>query len=256
MTKKTFDPLHQELDLWSEAGLTLPLWWRDDDATQPSDALNQLRQLSRETGIPVHLAIIPQPALPELGAYLANTPEIIPVQHGWTHQSHSPESEKKAEFGRHRTIEEMMDDIRKGRDCLKDLLPRPTAPIFVPPWNRMTPDLFASIVGLGFSAVSTYGPRGEAMAAPGLARINTHIDPIDWRGTRDLVPPEILIARIVQQLADRRNGRADNAEPYGLLTHHLVHTDRLWDWVRDLMTCLAHGPVQPWRMPNDGRVPL
>jgi hypothetical protein len=33
--------LDAELAAWDQAGLTLPLWWRDDDAVKPTPALDQ-----------------------------------------------------------------------------------------------------------------------------------------------------------------------------------------------------------------------
>merc|ERR1711969_541138 len=102
-----------------------------------------------------------------------------------------------------------------------------------------------------FSTISTFTPRKDAEAAPGLRRINTHLDPIDWRGSRSLVAPDRLIAQFAADLADRREGRADAAEPYGLLTHHLVHDAAIWRFVADLLTRLSRAPLTLW----DARAP-
>ena len=61
------------------------------------------------------------------------------------------------------------------------------SPVFVPPWNRIAPALLPRLRALGFRGLSTFrrSPR-RAQPAPGLAQINTHLDPIDWRGGRGL----------------------------------------------------------------------
>ena len=43
-------------------------WWRDDDASAPSPALERAVGLSRKYGIPLALAVIPQDATPQLFA--------------------------------------------------------------------------------------------------------------------------------------------------------------------------------------------
>lgn len=239
-------PLDRELDAWDKAGMTLPLWWRDDDAVADTPALRQLDALSTETGLPVHLAVIPAGADAALGALVAAHTHLIPLVHGRAHENHAPEGQKKAEFGPHRPPAEMKADIAWGLSRLSDLFGPRLRPVFVPPWNRIAPELVAGLAGLGFAALSAFAPRKTALAAPGLARINTHLDPIDWRGTRSLVAPDRLIAQMALQLADRRSGYADNDEPYGLLTHHLAHDGAIWDFTARLLSRLRNGPTRAW----------
>ena len=54
-------------------------------------------------------------------------------------------------------------------------------PALVPPWNRIAADLVPSLPGAGFTGLSTFGPRRAAEAAPGLRRVNTHLDLVVWR---------------------------------------------------------------------------
>ena len=77
-------------------------------------------------------------------------------------------------------------------------------------------------------------------------QINTNLDPIDWNGSRSLAPAERLIAQVAEQLKDRRKGRADMREPYGILTHHLVHDAAIWDFTEALISRLLAGPAVPW----------
>ncbi|MDA7966297.1 polysaccharide deacetylase family protein [Ruegeria sp.] len=241
-------PLRDELQHWQTDGLSLPLWWRDDDAVTVTPQLETLAALSRDLGLPVHLAVIPRDADVALAKYISENPCLIPVVHGWAHQNHAPADEKKSEFRLHRPMADIVTDAKTGMTRLSDLFGDNLRPIFVPPWNRIAPEAAGHLPPLGYRVLSTATPRKAALAAPGLEQINTHLDPIDWRGTRGLVAPDVLIARTVDLLRDRREGRADNAEPFGVLTHHLVHDQDIWSFTRDLLHHLLDGPGTVWTM--------
>ncbi len=239
--------LDLELSRWQDTGLALPLWWRDDDAIAPTAALDQLSALARKLTLPVHLATIPSTAQPQLARYVNAHAELIPVMHGWAHTNRAAVGEKKCEFPDHRPVEAALGDIEAGLARLQELFGARLEPIFVPPWNRIAADLLPWMAGVGFVALSTFTPRTKAKAAPGLAQINTHLDPIDWKGRRSLVAPDQLVAQVCQQLQARRLGSADNSEPYGILTHHLVHDAAIWEFTEALITRLMQGPTQVWQ---------
>ncbi|KIC12587.1 polysaccharide deacetylase [Leisingera sp. ANG-M1] len=238
--------LDRELAHWQEAGMTLPLWWRDDDAMSHSTELERLATLAAELDLPVHLAVIPQGVTPDLSRFVADHPLLIPVVHGWAHQNHAPAGEKKAEFGAHRPLEELLDDAERAFSALKETFGASLRPMFVPPWNRISPEMLTWLAGAGYTAVSTFTPRKAAKPASGLLRVNTHLDPIDWKGSRSLLAPEQLIAQVARQMRDRRLGEADNTEPYGLLTHHLVHDEAIWAFTAALARRLLDGPGEAW----------
>lgn len=244
-------PLDAELDLWASEGLALPLWWRDDDAVAPSPGLERLARLSEALGLAVHLAVIPARAGPELAEFVQNRPQIVPIVHGFAHHNHAPGTEKKAEFGAHRPAEAALDDARAGLDRLRDMFGSRLRPVFVPPWNRISPALVERLAQLGYHTLSTYKPRKTRLAAPGLEQVNTHLDPIHWRGSRSLVPAAELVAQVTGDLRDRRTGRTDNCEPYGILTHHLVHDEPIWHFTESLIKRLLAGPARAWVHPAD-----
>ncbi|WP_170524816.1 polysaccharide deacetylase family protein [Ruegeria arenilitoris] len=237
-------PLRSELQVWREAGLTLPLWWRDDDAIAPSRQLDRLVGLSSRTGLPVHLAIIPRDASQGLVDQVAEQPSLVPVVHGWAHQNHAPKGEKKSEFRLHRPLASIVSDARNGFLRLQESFGDRLCPMFVPPWNRIAPEVTAELAEIGYQFLSTATPRTHVEAAPGLTQVNTHLDPIDWRGTRGLADPNALIAKTVSMLQDRREGRADPTEPFGVLTHHLVHDQQIWGFTEALLDCLMAGPTR------------
>lgn len=235
-------PLRGELAKWSAEGLTLPLWWRDDDAVTATKALDQLVALSEDMGLPVHIAVIPKHADASLSGAVADHPDrLIPLVHGWAHENHAPDGQKKAEFGARNA--RSLEDAENGVLRLSTLFGPRLVPCFVPPWNRMDMALAPDLSAMGYTTLSTYGPRTADFAAKGLRHINTHIDPINWRGDRSAVPVEQVIDRLVQTLIDRRKGHTDVAEPLGLLTHHLVHDPSIWDITKALLTELLSGPV-------------
>ncbi|MEM7318252.1 MAG: polysaccharide deacetylase family protein [Pseudomonadota bacterium] len=243
-------PLTEELNVWRREKRKIPIWWRDDDAVDVTLQLDRLRTLARRLGIPIHLAIIPAGATETLAKTVGSLPELIPVVHGWAHKNHSPGDQKKAEFGSHRPDTNLAKDTARSLRRLGELFGADLHPCFVPPWNRICDTAVANLAEQGYRALSTYGPRKSVFPAPGLEQINTHIDPIDWRNTRSLVDQDKLIEQLVRTLADRRLGQADHREPLGLLTHHLVHDEPIWDFTQAVLSRLLDGPVELWQMPR------
>ena len=231
--------LDAELAIWRTEGLHLPIWWRDDDAIAPTPALDRLAALAEDLSLPVHIAVIPKHAEPALAAYSRDRLLIRPLVHGWQHISHAPDGAKKAEFGHPRP--DAAHELAQALNRMQELFGDDLLPIFVPPWNRLDDGLLPVLADAGYVGVSTYLPRDNRIAAPGLVQINTHIDPIFWRGTRSLVPPDTLIADITKQLQDRRKGLTDPQEPLGFLTHHLVHDEDIWGFTHACLARLLDG---------------
>lgn len=233
-------PLTTELALWRAEGRHLPLWWRDDDAVTPTPALDRLTRLAEDLALPVHLAVIPKLASADLPRFTAEHDAVIPLVHGWQHISHAPEGAKNAEFGHPRP--DALPEAAAALARMQALFQDQVLPVFVPPWNRLHDSLLPGLAQAGYVGVSTYLPRKSRLATGGLVQINTHIDPIHWRGGRGLVAPQDLVAGIVGLLKDRRSGNADATEPLGFLTHHLVHNADVWQFTETcLKTLLDHG---------------
>lgn len=237
--KVDWQPVRDELAIWRAEGLTLPLWWRDDDAVQPTAALDKLLDLSDKICLPIHLAVIPQRATQPLADRLAGVLGAVPVVHGWAHHNWAPAGAKKAEFGHPRAgaVQEAQDALARMRGLFGDNL----LEMFVPPWNRIAPEIMVELQALGYRALSTYTPRTAREAAPGLVQINTHMDPIFWRGGGGLRDPEAQITALVSLLQARRAGATDAAEPLGFLTHHLVHDAAIWRFTEACLAELREG---------------
>jgi hypothetical protein len=154
------------------------------------------------------------------------------------HANHAPAGDKKAEFGCDRPLSHLTDDAREGlrlaRSHFGDLL----VPVFVPPWNRIAPELVEHLPRIGYRGLSTFGKRRQPEAAGGIVQVNTHLDPIAWHEGRSLRKPHALLAELARAVMAQTE-RDGVPEPIGLLTHHLVHDDAIWLFCEELLRRLA-----------------
>jgi hypothetical protein len=245
--------LSDELDLWAADGRQATLWWRDDDATEPSAALDRLIDLGHGT-VPLALAVIPKPAVSELADRLAAEAHVTVVQHGWCHRNHRPPGEKSAEFGPDRSETAMMDDLRRGMTRLRSLFGDRFLPVFVPPWNRITTTLAPCFNELGLIGLSTFAPRKDPASWP-VSLVNTHADPILWRQGKRFSGDDKALDGLVSHLSSRRLGRVDGTEPTGLLTHHLDHDADLWRFLERLFEVTSARGGARWITPAEAFAP-
>lgn len=234
-----WDDLTDELAAWAAAGRVPDFWLRDDDAQEPSPALDRLLGITGTAGVPLALAVIPAGAGEALAKRLEKAPWANVLQHGYAHRNHAGADDKKCELGAARPAEHVIAEIAVGRQSLETLFGALASPVLVPPWNRIAPHLVAMLPEIGFAGLSRFGPRRRAQAVSGLAQINTHVDIIDWRGSRGFVGEEAALGAIVEHLAARRGGLADTDEPTGILTHHRDHDGACWAFLATLLTRLA-----------------
>jgi len=218
MADAVWTPLIQAL----ESGIRPQFWLRDDDAIEPTPALDRLIAICENASIPLVLAVIPQPTGEALAHRLAQSKAVTVAVHGWAHKNHAGPSEKKQELGPHRPLDEMLDELRMGAEKLALLHGERFISMLVPPWNRIDPRLPPLLATIGFEALSTFGP---VKASP-IRTINSNVDLIDWHGTRGCVEHSVLVAQIIACLGHQ--------EPIGILGHHLVHDEAVWTFLEKL----------------------
>ncbi len=240
----TWRDLEGELDAWTKAGREATFWWRDDDAVEPTAALDRLLGLSCESGVPLAIAVVPGRSTATLAERLAAAAgSVTALQHGYAHCNHAPDDEKKAELGRHRPTAAVCEELARGAARMAGLFPRGALPVLVPPWNRIAPELLPLLPELGLTGLSTYGPRPTAAPAAGLAQVNTHVDIMRWAAPRGFLGEAEALGLLCGHLRARRDaagdGGIDTEEPTGLLTHHLAHDEAAWAFLARLMPFLG-----------------
>lgn len=245
-TPAQWQRLEAELDAWQVAGQRVPFWWRDDDATKATPALARLLDLQQTDGIPLTLAVIPDQAGPALAAALSARPGICAAQHGFSHHNHAPTGAKKSEFPPERPAAEALASLAEGRRKLAALFGGQLLPLLVPPWNRFAAGLLPDLPALGFAAISAFKPAAAYWAAPGLAWLNTHLDPVDWHGRGGAAAgPAACLETALALLAGLRDGRV-RRQPVGLLSHHLRHDGAGWDFLEQFLARTARHPAVHW----------
>jgi len=183
MTHEYMNTLLRELDAWKAAGMTVELWWRDDDASEPSAKLDRLINVSNRFGVPCGLATIPAKAGEPLRKTISGAANIWILQHGYAHINHAPSGGGIGawELGLHRPKSEVLEELRQGMLKLSQLFKSRFVPALVPPWNRIDPELLFYLPVLGFRGLSaSYEKEGRGLAG-GLGRADAHCDVLRWK---------------------------------------------------------------------------
>jgi hypothetical protein len=266
-----FDEPRRELDLWAARGWKARFWMRDDDAIEVSDSLILLREIAARYTVKIGLAIIPGQAVPELTSFLeTNARHFYPMCHGWQHINYNTRH-KPAEFGAERPHPNLVRDAELALGSFSAAFGN-VKPIFVPPFNRITPALIRALPSMGFFGVSLMPTLLEQKLArlgskinvslpvplPDLRssnRIDVHVDLINWQ-TRSAQDYRLLARQLVRELRYRRLGYLRTDSPIGLLTHHLAHDLSIWRACDDMLGFLrSHPAVQFLDLDQWTRVP-
>ncbi len=235
----SLEKLVTTLDECAKLGLTADLWLRDDDAVEPTPALESLLDLCGGFSVPVTLAVIPEKTTNRLARHLDKSGIAEVAVHGWSHRNYADAGEKKQELGRHRDLSVVLEELRSGLEKLRDLHGERLAPMLVPPWNRIDSGVVKGLSALGYRAFSVFGPEKESA----LSCINTHVDVIDWHGSRGCRDEDLLFAEIAARIAKTvKSGGAT-----GILTHHLVHDEKVQRFLKRLFEVTTAYPATRWR---------
>ncbi len=233
--------LTAHLDWFAERGRKVRFWWRDDDAVEPTPALDRLLALAGRHDVDVALAVIPAAATEALAERLASEPHALVLQHGWQHRNFQlkEKGEKAAELGSRRDPDALMRLLSDGKARLEDLFGDKFIPAMVPPWNRIDPGISRLLPDIGLTGLSTFTwhnfPRDR--------QVQSHVDILKWKKQVRFIGWESARARFDLQLTRRRN---TGAEPLGLLTHHLVHDEACFDFLEAFLTIAAHHAGAEW----------
>jgi len=240
VTAPAWTDLADELDAWAERGSVARLWWRDDDALEPTPQLEGLIDLAN--GVPLGLAVIPAMAGPDLADVLSGAPHVAVMQHGWRHANHGGTG-KKSEFPASRSAGEVARELAAGRDRLANLFANAFVPILAPPWNRFAPEFEPLLSAAGLFGLSGLAQRRKPAPAD-IAGVDVHLDLVDWHGGRGFIGEAAALGGLLAELRARRlDGEPNSA--IGILTHHLVMDASAVAFLADLLdlTC-SHRAVR------------
>ena len=238
--------LRAELDHWPPGAATV--WWRDDDAGGSGPAFDRLLALAETHAAPIALAVVPAWLDGSVAAGIRTGPAgLRVVQHGYAHRNHEPPAPdgtrgKPAELGAARPADVALAELAAGWARLTELVATRLRPVLVPPWNRVAPSIRDALPAAGYRVLSTFGPRPIPTPHARLREINTHVDPIQWRAGKRFGGAAWTLDQLRHHLAERRAGRADPAEPTGLLTHHRDLTPPAWACLDALLERLRAHP--------------
>ena len=215
-----WQPLVGELQRWRQAGRAADLWLRDDDAIEPTAALDRLLALAGRHSIPLTLAVIPALCRRSTrrqafrraprygrGAWLgASQPRAARRQEGRARGAPAGGDRACRAFsgqGRHRSALP-----RKQRaDPGSALEP-----------HRLEPRAAALRARLCGPCRST---ARQSRRRSGI--VNTHVDIVDWQAGKACRDHAALVGQLVEELGRRL--ASGSPEPVGILTHHLVHDE-------------------------------
>lgn len=245
MVSAGWNEFASEIGRWRDAGRPIEFWWRDDDATHPTSALERLLRLATHFNVPLALAVVPAQADPALFALLPAEADVL--QHGADHSNRATLGDKKTEYPANEAMATALARLADGRQRLSEFAGARSLGVLAPPWNRIAAPLLPRLASCGFRGLSRYGPRSSAQAAPGLLQVNTHVDIIDWKGSRGFAGVEQGLSQATRHLVARRQGVANASEPTGWLTHHACHDEEAWTFLADLFDRLRSEPGVRWR---------
>ena len=235
-----------ELDAWASDDQLATLWWRDDDAVAAGPKLDKLIDLTSSTGL--LLAVIPARAEKSLSSMLTDCEHVQTAQHGYSHTNHAPRGQGLGawELGLHRGQDAVLADLASGRKQLEDLFGSRFLPVIVPPWNRISHELFQAVASRGYTGISAFGSPASDQETYGLILANAHCDPIRWKTGASFAGVSKTISQLVTHLEARRNGQIDINEHTGFLTHHIDLDSEGWEFSARLTAVIDSHPAAQW----------
>ena len=220
--------LDHELARWHAADRIPRFWWRDDDAREPSAALDRLLRLA--DGLPLSLSVIPDKPLQRLAAHLSNVSGITVGQHGIDHVNRRAEGERAGEFPPDMSVSVMAKSIAYGRQRMMN---SGLAPVYyTPPWNHVDDALPEAVALAGFERFSAW--NSAQIKLGGLRRLDAHVDLLRWKDGAQFRGRSRFLGDLLEQLVRRRRANMMSL-PIGILTHHLDHDEAAWAFLGEFL---------------------
>jgi hypothetical protein len=221
------------LDAAAGRGDAIRFWWRDDDAGRADPALDRLLELADHRAAPVALAVVTAWLEDSAEAAIISSRQASVLQHGIAHRNRAPLGVKRVELA-YRPVAVLIQELERARMHLADVFGTLFVAVLVPPWNRIHPDLVEHLAGR-YVGLSTFGARTVERVAPGVLRVDTQLDPVDWRGGLGFVGLELALGHLIELLET-------SEAPIGVLTHHRVMDEAGWTFLDRLLDLVGRHP--------------
>lgn len=235
--------LIDELDAWTAAGLTATFWWRDDDGVAPTEQLDRL--LATAEPLPIALAIISGWTTKALAERLDGCQRITVLQHGWHHTNHGSPT-MRTEYSGDRPADDVMKELRQGRERMSALFGKLFQPVFVPPWYHFDDTFLPLLLQSGLWSMSRKGARSSTAKGAGIFEGNVHADLLEWQHPPAFVGTGMAIDQLIGHLRQRRLGLCDIDEPTGILTHHANQDLPAYDFIERLAELTTAHKAAKW----------
>lgn len=253
MTLDTLQILLKELDAYRTNGMVAELWWRDDDAVEPTVELDRLMGISDRHGVACGLSVVPARIGEPLRKSVSGAGNVWVLQHGYAHADHSPNGTEPWELGLHRPKSVVLDELRQGMVRLTQLFKERFVPVLVPPWGRIDSELLPYLPVMGFRGLSSLYREQRPVPPGGLRFADAHCNVLDWSNKPDVrfAGAEKCAQELARHLREKRTGEADDTEPTGMLTHHLAMDAAAWAFVETLFELTVDHPSARWLSPAE-----
>jgi len=235
-----FAPLRRELARWQAAGHQAAFWIRDDDATRMSPEFERLLTLQKKYSLPMAISVIPKWSGLQLPRIIRDRPDMIVLQHGWSHENHASQCSpgQHSEFSANRMPDEVQKDLIMGRTRLEILYGDQFIPGFVPPWNHIAPIHMPLFKNYQFIS-----GRNCMESAAEMKTLHVHLDVLRWGVRPRFRGKRKIIRELCKELRQRRE--SGKSTPLGIQLHHLVMDPASWRFTDQLIATLAaHSAAQ------------
>lgn len=221
-------------------GDPLYFWLRDDDAYEDSERLQSLLQITEKYSIPVAWSVIPLKLQPSLVKALKGRNLSTVIQHGLQHHNFGKGTGLSGEFQEHRPLNDMVNDLKRGRNILEQNFSNQFLPIFVPPWNQIANSVILELPKLGYLGLSRFGDEIESQQKALPLKIeNCFLDLLKWKPTTHFAGKEKCLSILTERVTK-------GSKSIGILTHHLDHEKEASSFLMDLILFLHEQNCQ-WK---------
>lgn len=212
------------------------VFFRADDIAVPSENFSKLISLFSHYKMPLSLAVVPAWLTHQRWKQIKNFTDVFSSlwcwhQHGWRHVNHSLKG-KKYEFGQHRSILQIQDDLKNGMNRLRKIMGENFYPVFTPPWNRCDENTLNQLKRLGYKAVSR-NSGSKLINNEQISEYNVNVD-LHTRKEKDSKTGWNNL------FGELRHAVAGGL--CGIMIHHQLMNDYAFDFIKYLFQAIENQP--------------